>query len=122
MLLVEDRFPHHAAVSRLPSSAAGRSYVINCRLARDAGHSGHASRAEGTNLPPLHSRIEGRIVLLSASELRKEQAGEQEDCNDRELCCQSAVLVGRFRWHLRVPGERHSNNLQMEKLTPLRPA
>ena len=74
--LIEDRLPHHAAVGGLPGAAARGSDVIDCGLAGNAGYPGDASGAKGTDLPPLHSGIERRIVLLGESEGRKQKTGE----------------------------------------------
>ena len=76
VLFIEDRLPHHAAIGGLPGSAARSSDVIDRGLAGNTGYSGYASRAEGTDLPPLHSGIKRRIVLLGESEGRKQKTGE----------------------------------------------
>src|SRR5271167_1320474 len=76
-LLIEDGLPNHAAIGGLPRTAAWRSQVINCRLSGNARYSCHASRAEGADLPPLNSRIKGRIVLLGQSRWSGSQACEE---------------------------------------------
>ena len=117
-LSVENRFPRHSAIRRLPHSSAIRAQVINGRASRHARHPIHLSRAKRPDHPPLHLRIQRRRNFLRPC--RPARAKNHQDSLYEKKGC--AIPTDRFQHEslrlqtrqrlgsTRIPGTRISRS------------
>src|ERR1700734_3704569 len=96
MLIVKNRFPDAARVSRLPHAAPRRAHVIDRGVARNSGYSGDAARAVRSDRTPAHGGINAGINGLRILLLGGQRCGRDDESKEIRghvtLCASQEIL------------------------------
>ena len=118
-LIIEDRIPSAAKVSRLPDSAVVRRHVENVRLSRDASDRHRATAAKGTDRSPVKFLVHRRIVLLAGKRGRENKhASRYEQKPEETLVHNSPSKKRKHKSRLGRLDRRVSRDEQFAWRTP----